>query len=84
MGSRFHERERAMLEELAIVEDSRIEIAMGSRARLLPERIVQPAMGMGSRALPPPEQFMQPVPPAGRSRSRHRKHRRRRRQRSPA
>ena len=80
----YHDRERAVLEELAIVEDSRIEVAMGSRAQLLPERIVQPAVAMGSRALPPPEQFMQPEPPAGRSRSQHRKHRRRRRQLSPA
>ena len=30
----YHERERAVLEEFAIVEDSRIEIVMGSRAQL--------------------------------------------------
>lgn len=59
----YHERERAVLEELAIVEDSRIEIVMGSRAQLLPERIAQPAGSMGPPALPPPEQLRQPAPP---------------------
>ena len=36
-----------MLEELAIVGGSRIEIVMGSLAQLLPERIALPAGSMG-------------------------------------